>query len=125
LRDKLIVESMVMSGERGLLPRNTKEFSMANINMTFQDLRDQASRLDSGRQAILEQLAQLRSQVEELIASGFVTDQASGAFGDSYSQFTNGANETISGLEGMTQFLNLSADRMQELDSQLATAIRV
>jgi len=97
---------------------------MANINMTYQDLHSQAQRLESGRGDISGILDQLMSQVNSLISSGFVTDQASGAFGESYQKFTVGAKTMIDGLQGMTSFLNNTATAMSELDTQLATAIR-
>jgi len=98
---------------------------MANINMTFQELTSQASRLDTGRQEIQDKLNLMRSEVQNLISSGFQTDQASGAFGESYQQFTTGAAATIDGLQGMTLFLNKTAQTMSDLDSQLAAAVRV
>jgi len=97
---------------------------MANINMTYQELTDQARRLDSGRQEIQDKLNALMGEVNNLISSGFQTDQASGAFGESYSQFTQGAAATIDGLQGMTQFLDITAQTMADVDSQLAAAIR-
>ena len=97
---------------------------MANINMTFQEIRDQATRLDTGRQELQDKLNALKGEVDQLISSGFQTDASSGAFGDTYNQFTQGAAATIDGLQGMTSFLNMTAQSMQDLDSQLASAIR-
>ena len=97
---------------------------MANINMTYSELTDQASRLDQGRQEIQDKLNTMMSQVQNLISSGFVTDQASGAFGESYQQFTSGAAATIDGLQGMTAFLNQTAQAMADLDAQLAAGIK-
>ena len=97
---------------------------MANINMTYQDLQSQAQRLDTGRQEIQDKLNALMAEVQNLISSGFVTDQASGAFGETYQLFTTGAAQTIDGLQGMTQFLNTTAQVMADVDSQLAAGIR-
>ncbi len=97
---------------------------MANINMTYSELENQASQLDSGRDEMQQKLDQLMAQVQSLVSSGFVTDQASGAFGESYSQFTTGARATIDGLTGMSQFLRVVSQQMSDLDAQLAAGIR-
>jgi uncharacterized protein YukE len=97
---------------------------MTNIHLSYPEVEEQARLLDLGREDINTQLATLRSQVETLISNGFVTDQASGAFGESYQRFTTGATATIEGLVGMTQFLYNTATAMADLDRQLAAAIR-
>ena len=97
---------------------------MANINVTYQDMTAQATRIDTGRQDIQTKLETLRNQVQALIEAGFVTDQASGAFNESYKKFTTGAKTTIQGLEGMTSFLNQAAQSMSDMDKQLAASIR-
>ena len=51
-------------------------------------------------------------------------DAASGAFHESYSQFTTGATQTIGGLQGLSDSLNAAADALGDTDTQLASAIR-
>ena len=97
---------------------------MANINMTYQELESQASQFDSRRQEMEGILTQLMNQVNSLTGSGFVTDQASGAFNESYSQFTTGTKAAVDGLIGMSQFLRNAAQMMSDLDAQLAAGIR-
>jgi WXG100 family type VII secretion target len=98
---------------------------MANINMTYQEIDQQAMRVDGGRDEIQSTLDKLMSEVQALTASGFVTDQASGAFGDSYQQFTTGAKQCIDGLTGMSSFLRQTSQQMAALDQQLAAGIRM
>ena len=73
---------------------------MANLNVTYEELTTQASNLKAGEEELMSTLNRLQGQVNQLISAGFQTDKASGAFGTSYEQFTKGAKETISGLEG-------------------------
>ncbi len=96
---------------------------MANINMTYDELETQASMFDAGRDEVQGKLDTLMGQVESLISSGFQTDQASGAFGATYTQFTTGAKQTIDGLTGMSAFLRQTATAMRDLDQQLAAGI--
>lgn len=96
---------------------------MANVNVTYSDLQNVKSRLESGRVNLTDTLTQLKALVDNLVESGFVTDQASGAFRASYEQFTKGATETVNGLTGMQDFLQKTQDALSDLDSQLASAL--
>ncbi len=96
---------------------------MANVNVTYQQLHDQAVKLNNGRQEIENQLAALKAQVEHLVADGFVTDSSSKAFQASYDEFTQGATKTIHGLDGMANYLKTAAQTFQDVDQQLANAL--
>jgi len=95
-----------------------------NISLTYDQISQISRSLDQGRQNIDDQLTTMKQQVDELISSGFVTDQASGAFGQSYQEFTTGSTQTIDGMQKMTSFLDNAVSSMQDLDSQLAAGIR-
>lgn len=97
---------------------------MANVKVTYQEMRDAGSRLNNGQQELDAKLDELSSLVESLVAEGFVTDTASGAFRESYSTFTTGAKQTIAGLEGMRTYLNKAADTFEQADTTLASALR-
>jgi WXG100 family type VII secretion target len=93
---------------------------MANVHVDYQQLQSTASQLQSGQQEVETQLARLKSTVDNLVSSGFVTDQASGKFQQSYQQWNSGAKNVIAGLEGMTGFLRTAIGQHQQLDSQLS-----
>jgi WXG100 family type VII secretion target len=97
---------------------------MANLNVTYQDMRDAANRLVSGQEEINARLRQLKGLVDSLVSGGYVTDQSSVAFGTSYQEFNDGATKTISGLQGMSQYLSKAAEALQQTDSDLASALR-
>lgn len=103
--------------------RASKGTSMANVSVTYQQLHDQAVKLANGRQEIESQLTTLKSQVDQLVAEGFVTDASSKAFQASYEEFTQGASKTIAGLDGMSNYLKTAAQTFQDVDSQLANAL--
>ncbi|WP_024332235.1 WXG100 family type VII secretion target, partial [Winkia neuii] len=52
---------------------------MANMNVTYAELEQVASQLQSGQGELEGILAKLQSLVEQLVSAGFQTDQASGA----------------------------------------------
>jgi WXG100 family type VII secretion target len=97
---------------------------MANLSVTYQDMRDAANRLTAGQQEITAKLEQLKSQVDNLVSGGYVTDQSSVAFGNSYQEFNDGAKKTIEGLDGMSTYLKRAADALQETDASLAQALK-
>lgn len=97
---------------------------MANLNVTYEDMRDAATRLASGHQEMNTQLGRLKSLVDSLVSGGYVTDQSSIAFGSSYQEFNDGATKTIAGLEGMSDYLKKAADALQQTDSDLASALK-
>lgn len=93
---------------------------MANLNVSYEDMRSQATGLRTGQQDITDQLNKLRAQITNLVSGGFVTDAASGAFNQSYEQFNNGATQTISALDSLAGALENMANTLQETDAQLA-----
>jgi WXG100 family type VII secretion target len=93
---------------------------MANIHVDYQQLQTSATQLQTAQQEVEDQLNRLKTMIDNLVASGFVTDQASGKFQESYQQWTTGAKNVIGGLDGMTAFLRAAIAQHQQLDSQLS-----
>lgn len=93
---------------------------MVNLNVSYEDMRQQAHSLRTGQQEITDKLNVLRTQINNLVSSGFVTDQASGAFNASYEQFNHGATQTVSALDQLAGNLENMANTLQETDAQLA-----
>jgi WXG100 family type VII secretion target len=97
---------------------------MANVNVTYDDLRTQATQLRNGQRSIEDQLAQLKGQIDGLVSSGYVTDSSSRAFEGTYTEFTSGAKQTIAAIEGLAAFLENAATTLQSADEQLASSLR-
>ncbi|HEY8201101.1 MAG TPA: WXG100 family type VII secretion target [Actinomycetota bacterium] len=93
---------------------------MANVHVDYQELQRSSSQLKSGQQDVESQLARLKSMIDNLVSSGFVTDQASGKFQQSYDQWNSGAKNVIQGLQGMSSFLEKAIAQHQQLDSELS-----
>ncbi|OZG50601.1 type VII secretion protein [Bombiscardovia coagulans] len=96
---------------------------MANVSVTYGELDGAVNDLKNGHETLVSELNTLKSKIDALVSSGFVTDRASGAFQRSYEEFTKGATQTVDGLQGMEDFLNKTKQAMTELDSQLASAL--
>jgi WXG100 family type VII secretion target len=97
---------------------------MANVHVDYEQLQTSASQLQSGQQEVESLLARLKSMIDNLVTAGFVTDQASGKFHQSYEQWNSGAKNVITGLEGMTGFLRTAIQQHQQLDTQLGQSTR-
>lgn len=93
---------------------------MANVHVDYQQLQSTASQLQNGQHEMEAQLGRLKSMIDSLVGSGFVTDIASGKFQQSYEQWNNGAKNVIGGLEGMNGFLKNAITQHQQLDQQLS-----
>ena len=97
---------------------------MANMTVTYAEMQDAAKQLNTGESTITDDLNRLQTLISHLVQGGFVTDQASKAFDESYSKFTSGATNMIQGLNGMASYLNSAVQAMQDTDTHLASAIR-
>lgn len=93
---------------------------MANINVTYDEMDQQATRLEQARDSITQQLQQSQTQVQSLVSSGFVTDSASGAFEGSVTDFVSSANRTIETLGTLAGNLRNMANAYRETDQQIA-----
>lgn len=96
---------------------------MANVNVTYEEMKGAGNRLKAGRQEIEANLQQLQRLVADLVCGGYVTDTSSKAFQASYDEFTHGATQTITGLDGMAAYLSTAADAFRGADEQLASAL--
>jgi len=96
---------------------------MANVNVTYQEMRDAATKLNAGKDEINQKLQELKTYIGNLVSSGFVTDQASVKFNETYTNFTTGATQTISALEGLASYLTQAAQAMSDTDQQLAAGL--
>ncbi|MGO4782671.1 WXG100 family type VII secretion target [Cryobacterium sp. W22_MBD10_FK3] len=96
---------------------------MSNIKVSYAEIETAASQLGAGRDEITTKLQNMQTQIGQLVSSGFVTDQASGKFNDSYTKYTASANTLIAQLNEIQQFLAGTANAMRDLDSQIASKI--
>lgn len=97
---------------------------MANVNVTYQEMRDAANKLTTGQADIESKLSELKSLIDSLVSGGYVTDASSKSFQSSYDEFNTGAKNTIAGLEGMSSYLKTAAQTFEDADTQLSKALR-
>ncbi|MCW1249232.1 WXG100 family type VII secretion target [Acaricomes phytoseiuli] len=96
---------------------------MANLNVTYDELEAAGAQLNNGRADLEAKLNELQRQIQALVSSGYVTDSSSKAFEAEYQQFTQGAQQAVSGLEGLAAYLRQAADVLRSTDQQLASQL--
>jgi WXG100 family type VII secretion target len=89
---------------------------MPDVNVTYEQMESAAQRLSAGQEEITSQLTQLKAMVDDLVENGFVTDVASKAFSEAYTEFNTGVSQTIEGLDVMSSYLKQTADKFREAD---------
>jgi WXG100 family type VII secretion target len=97
---------------------------MANLNVTYDELRNAGNQLITGKGDLENRLMELKSYIDNLVSEGYVTSASSGAFQEQYTQFTQSATTAVSALEGLSNFLKSAADALQQTDESLASSIR-
>jgi WXG100 family type VII secretion target len=96
---------------------------MPNVNVTYEEMRSAATRLNAGREEITAKLEELQKLVNSLVNGGYVTDTSSKQFESAYQDFTGGAKNTIHGLENMGQYLTKAAETFQQADQSLSQTL--
>jgi WXG100 family type VII secretion target len=96
---------------------------MPDMNVTYDDMHNAASSLSQGEENIIQMLNKLKSDIDQLVSSGYVTDKSSKAFQESYQEFNSGVTRTVSGLTGMSQYLTKAAQALQQTDTDLANSL--
>jgi len=96
---------------------------MANLNVTFDQLEAAGTQLDAGRHELEAKLNELQRQIQALVAEGYVTDRSSKAYEAEYQRFTLGAQQAVSGLEGLANYLRHAAETLRSADHDLAAQI--
>ena len=74
---------------------------MPNVNVTYAEMQGAATRLTAGEHQINGDLTKLQTMINQLVQGGYVTDTSSKQFEQSYTEFTQGANKMMEGLNGM------------------------
>jgi uncharacterized protein YukE len=58
---------------------------MASVSVTYDEVKSASARMKSAQQSMTDQVAQLKSMIENLVQAGFKTELASGKFHSSSS----------------------------------------
>lgn len=93
---------------------------MADFGASYDEMERMANKLSDARVDIQDQLVALNQQVDNLLGADFKTQQASGKFGEGYTELTNGLKQAVDGIGDMSDALKGMMRAIQQLDQQLA-----
>lgn len=96
---------------------------MSNIKVSYDEIEQAAAQLGHGREEITIKLQALQQQIQNLVASGFVTDHASSRFSEAYREYTVSTNAVIARLSEIQHFLMQTSQAIRDMDSQIAARI--
>jgi WXG100 family type VII secretion target len=96
---------------------------MPNLNVTYAEMLDSATRMRNNKDDIDARLTECKSIVDQLTASGFRTDQASGKFDEVHTDFNNSASTVMETLTQLSIWLDKTVEAMQDMDTQLAASL--
>jgi uncharacterized protein YukE len=96
---------------------------MANINATYHEMSDTATRMRNNKTDIDEKLRECMTIVDQLTTSGFVTEQASGRFDEVHTEFNHSATTAMETLDQLSVWLDKTVDALRDMDTQLAGSL--
>jgi WXG100 family type VII secretion target len=96
---------------------------MANLNATYPEMLDAATRMRNDKEEIVAKLNECKQIVDDLTASGFVTEKASGRFEEFHTDFVSSANTVMETLTELSQWLDKAVDAMRDMDTQMAGSL--
>ncbi|MDW5323206.1 WXG100 family type VII secretion target [Plantactinospora sp. KLBMP9567] len=96
---------------------------MANLNITYAEMSDSATRMRNNKDEIDARLNECKSIVNNLTTSGFVTDQASGRFDEVHTEFVTSATEVMESLTLLSEWLDKAVEALRTMDTELAGSL--
>jgi WXG100 family type VII secretion target len=96
---------------------------MANLNVTYDEMSDSATRMRNNKYEIDTRLAECKSIVDMLTTTGFVTDQASGRFDETHTEFNKAAGDVMDTLELLSTWLDKAVEALRQMDTELAGSL--
>jgi uncharacterized protein YukE len=94
-----------------------------NINATYHEMSDTATRMRNNKNDIDEKLNDCINIVDGLTTNGFVTDQASGKFDTVHDDFNRSARQAMDTLDQLSLWLDKTVEALREMDTTLANSL--
>jgi WXG100 family type VII secretion target len=95
----------------------------ANINATYHEMSDTATRMRNNKTDIDEKLNDCINIVNNLTTSGFVTEQASGKFDQVHNDFNRSAQQAMDTLDQLSLWLDKTVEALRDMDTTLAGSL--
>ncbi|WP_313810841.1 WXG100 family type VII secretion target [Glutamicibacter sp.] len=93
---------------------------MTDFKASYGEMEAMSTKLDTGRDDLDGVLDQLESGVDKLLGEDFVTEHASGQFGEGYKDLQAGLKHAFDGINDMATALRDMMTQIQDTDRGMA-----
>ncbi|MFD0783274.1 WXG100 family type VII secretion target [Micromonospora azadirachtae] len=96
---------------------------MATYHIVSEDIQESASWLKQNMQTLLDGMTQAKSKIDTLIQGGYNTPGAQQQFGPYFEEYKSSVDQTLHGMEGISQYLTQVSDAFSDTDTQTANSL--
>lgn len=93
------------------------------VHVEHDALATQAQRLATDKNDLEAKLTQIKTQIQELVSGGFVTESASESFREAQERWDTAARACVGELEVMAQYLGKASAAFKDIDSQFTVKL--
>jgi type VII secretion effector (TIGR04197 family) len=96
---------------------------MATYHVQTEDMQESASWLAQNMQTLLDGMTQAKSRIDALIQNGYNTPAAQAKFGPYFDEYKTSVDQTLRGMEGISQYLQQVGTAFEDTDTQTANSL--
>ncbi|RKN13214.1 WXG100 family type VII secretion target [Micromonospora musae] len=104
-------------------PRTRGSGNVATYHIVSEDIQESASWLQQNMQTLLDGMTQAKSKIDTLIQGGYNTPGAQQQFGPYFEEYKGSVDQTLHGMEGISQYLTQVSDAFTDTDTQTANSL--
>jgi uncharacterized protein YukE len=86
-------------------------------------MQESSAWLKQNMQMLLDGMTQAKGRIDALIAGGYNTPQAQAKFGPYFEEYKGSVDETLRGMEGISQYLEQVGTAFEDTDNQTANSL--
>ncbi|PWR11050.1 hypothetical protein DKT68_07100 [Micromonospora acroterricola] len=104
-------------------PKRQGSGNVATYHIVSEDIQESASWLKQNMQTLLDGMTQAKSKIDTLIQGGYNTPGAQQQFGPYFEEYKGSVDQTLHGMEGISQYLTQVSDAFSDTDTQTASSL--
>ena len=93
------------------------------VKVNHEEMQAQAKRLAQSKNDLEAKLAEIKSEIQQLVTSGFDTESASQSFADAQARWDTAARNCVGELDVMAQYLGKASAAFADVDSQFTVKL--
>ncbi|WP_345633840.1 WXG100 family type VII secretion target [Rugosimonospora acidiphila] len=96
---------------------------MPTYHVNSDDIDESASWLKQNMDTLLDGMNQAKSKIDTLIQGGYNTPQAQAKFGPYFEEYKGSVDQTLQGMDGISQYLQQVGTAFGDTDQQLGSSL--